>query len=82
MYCKKRFVYKIKHKIDYKILDLHLLKSKLLIDNFDLLSGDEKYYLVRNLISISLYLQKKIVDKNRVDKEIIMIYNLAFQLLK
>lgn len=73
---KKRFVYKIKHKIDYKILDLHLLKSKLLIDNFDLLSGDEKYYLVRNMIAISLYLQKKRIDKDKVNKEMVRIFNL------
>ena len=41
---KKRFIYKIKNKIKYKILDLHLLKSKILIDNFDILNGNEKYY--------------------------------------
>lgn len=73
---KKRFVYKIKHKINYKILDLHLLKSKTLIDNFDLLDGSEKYYLIRNMIAIFLYLQQKKIDKEKVDKEIIRIFDL------
>jgi len=40
---KTRFVYRVKSKINYKLLDLHLLKSKLLTDNFDFLTGDEKY---------------------------------------
>ena len=35
---KKRFVYKTKPEINYKILDLHLLKRKILIDNFYVLS--------------------------------------------
>ncbi len=66
---KKRFVYKAKHKIEYKLLDLHLLKSKALIDNFDVLSGNEKYNLVRNMIAISLYLDSKRVSKELVDNE-------------
>ena len=67
---KKRFVYRVKHKIDYKILDLHLLKSKMLIDNFDILNGSEKYYLLRNMIAISLYLQNNKINKELVDNEI------------
>jgi len=67
---KKRFIYKTKHEINYKILDLHLLKSKLLIDNFDILNGNEKYNLTRNLITISLYSSNRKVTKESVDKEI------------
>jgi len=67
---KKRFIYKKKQIIDYKILDLHLLKSKILIDNFDMLSGKEKYDLVRNTIAIYLYLAKKKTTVESVDKEI------------
>ena len=70
---KKRFIYNLKNEINYKILDLHLLKSKTLIDNFDILDGNEKYYLTRNLISILIYINggkisKKIVD-NKIKKE-------------
>ena len=67
---KKRFVYKIKNEIDYKILDVHLLKSKLLLDNFDILTGKEKYDLTRNMIAISLFLTNKKLSKKIVDNEI------------
>jgi len=67
---KKRFIYNVKNKINYKILDLYLLKSKVLIDNFDFLDGNEKYYLIRNLVAIYLYLDSKKVDKKKVDMEI------------
>ena len=56
---KKRLIYKSKQIINYKLLDLHLLKSNLLINNFDLLEGNEKYGLVRNLVAISLFIDKK-----------------------
>jgi len=71
---KKRFVYRVRHKIDYKILDLHLLKSRLLIDNFDILNGNEKYYLIRNIITIFLYLQDKKINKEKVDKKIEQLF--------
>ena len=73
---KKRFIYEIKRKIDYKILDLHLLKSKVLMDNFDLLNGEEKYYLIRNMIAIYLKHQQKKINKEKVDREIIKIFSL------
>ena len=65
-----RFVSKAKHKADYKLLDLHLLKSKTLIDNFDFLSGNEKYDLARNMLAIWLYMNDKKVNKEIVDREI------------
>ncbi len=67
---RKRFVYRIKPKINYKILDLHLLKSKLLIENFDFLNGDEKYEMLRNAVSIALFIDGKEVSKNKVDENI------------
>ena len=67
---KRRFVYKTKRTIEYKLLDLHLLKSKILIDNFDILNGNEKYDLVRNMMVIYLYLRGKKLSKELVDKEI------------
>jgi len=65
-----RLVFKAKHRVDYKLLDLHLLKSKTLIDNFDFLSGNEKYDLVRNMLAIWLYMNGKKVNKEIVDREI------------
>ena len=67
---KKRLIFNIKTKINYKILDLHLLKSKALIDGFDFLNGSEKYQLTRNMIAISLFLENKKISKVSVDRKI------------
>ena len=67
---KNRIFYKTKNKINYKLLDLHLLKSKVLIENFNLLKGNEKYNLVRNMIAIYLYLEGKKLTKDLVDNQI------------
>lgn len=67
---KKRFIYKTEKQTNYKLLDIHLLKSKTLIDNFDLLDGSEKWYLVRNMICISLFLQSKKITLEHVEEEI------------
>ena len=66
----KRFVYGLSSEIDYKILDLHLMKSKMMCDNFDFLSGNEKYEMLRNMVSIALFIDKKNVSKTNVDMKI------------
>ncbi len=73
---KKRILNKIKRRIDYKLLDLHLLKSRVVIDNFDVLDGNEKYYLVRNLVSIYLFLQHEKIDCNDIDNKIKRTFSL------
>ena len=70
---KKRFIYKIDKKINYKLLDLHLLHSKTMIENFDILDGYEKYNLTRNLIAIYLYINGGKITKELIDKKIIKI---------
>ena len=72
----------IKKRIDYKILDLHLLKSKPLIDNFDYLNGKEKYKLVRNLIAIKLFLTSKKITKESINKEIKSIFGINIEKIK
>ncbi|MBS3079365.1 hypothetical protein J4218_04540 [Candidatus Pacearchaeota archaeon] len=70
---KERIIYKIepeKNKINYKILDLHLLKSKVVIDTFDSLTGEEKYYYLQNLVSIYLFLKLGRISKEKVEKKI------------
>lgn len=73
---KKRFIYNVQPKKDYRILDLHLLKSELLINNFDYLDGNEKYYLVRNMIAIYSYIKNKKINKEKIDKEIKKIFGI------
>jgi len=67
---KKRVIFKIKNEINYKLLDLHLLKSELLITNFQFLTGREKYKFVRNLFAIILFLDEKSISPESVDSEI------------
>ena len=67
---KNRIIFKFKPTINARLLDLHLLKSKTLIDNFEILNGKEKYYLTFNLISISLFIQRGKITKNIVEKTI------------
>ena len=79
---QKRFLYKTKQTIDYKLLDLHLLKSKTLLDNFDILSGKEKHDLARNAIAIYLHLKKKKVTVDSVNKEIRKTFSVDVQEIK
>ena len=79
---KKRIIYKIKNKINYRVLDLHLLKSNLLLDNFDVLSGREKYYLIRNLLSIRLFMENKKLSNEIINKEIKTEFNLSVNKIK
>ncbi len=67
---KKREILKYSNEVDYKLLDLHLLQSKALLDNFDLLTGREKYHLLRNVIAIRLFLRNKMLSSELVNKEI------------
>jgi len=67
---KERVIFRIENKIDYKLLDLHLLKSKILIDNFDFLPGEEKYKLTRNLIAIKLFMENEKISTETLNNEI------------
>ncbi|MBI4452601.1 hypothetical protein HY637_04170 [Candidatus Woesearchaeota archaeon] len=67
---KGRVLFKTKNEVNYKLLDLHLLESKALIDNFDFLAGHEKYKLTRNLIAIKLFMENKKISPEAVDAEI------------
>jgi len=79
---KKRIILKVNRKINYKLLDLHLLKSKTLIDNFDILSGAEKYYLILNMVSILLFIQNKKLRKEIVNHEIEKLLKINIEELK
>ncbi len=67
---KKRERFKVKTEFNYQLLDLHLLKSKTLLDSFEDLTGKEKYDLTRNLLAIKLFLKKEKLTGNILDKEI------------
>ena len=67
---KNKLIFNYRPQINSKFLDLHLLKSKTLIDNFETLNGKEKYYLTFNMISILLFLQHGKITKSLVEKTI------------
>ena len=67
---KRRVIFGVAREIRYKLLDLHLLKSELLIINFYSLTGREKYKFVRNLTAIALFLDGKKISADSVDNEI------------
>jgi len=79
---KKRIIFNIKRIINHQILDLHLLKSKPLIDNFDLFTGDEKYYLIKNMIAILLFLENKKISNELIDKKIKEIFYIDAEKIK
>ena len=66
----KRLLPQPRKNIDYKYLDAQLIKSKILMDNSDALDGKEKYKLIRNVISIYLFLRDKKISELNVKKEI------------
>jgi len=67
---KKREIFKFKVEFNYKLLDLYLLKSKVLFDGFDILTGKEKYDLVRNVFAIKLFLDNRKLETKIVDEKI------------
>jgi len=79
---KNRLIFNVKTQINYKILDLNLLKSKTLIDNFDILNGNEKYYFTLNMMSIFLFIQEKKLSKEIINKEIESIFKIKINELK
>lgn len=79
---QNRLIFKTKREINYKILDLNLLKSKTLIDNYEQLNGSEKYYLTMNMISILLFIKGKKLSKDIVNKEIERLFEVKINDIK
>jgi len=79
---RNRFVYNIKSKINYKLLDLHLLKSELLVLNFDFLTGNQKYEMIRNAVAILLFIEKKETNKKMIDVNIKKLFKVDVEDIK
>ena len=80
--CKNRIIFKAKRRINYKLLDLNLLKSKSLIDNFCILDGREKYYLVFNMVSVLLFISGKKLSREIVERKIEELFKIKINELK
>jgi predicted nucleotidyltransferase len=79
---KKRIIFNFQRKINYKLLDLNLLKSKDLESNFDILTGREKYYLTFNLVSILLFIKSEKLSKEKINSKIESIFSIKIDSLK
>jgi len=79
---KKRFVYNIKPKINYKVLDIHLLNSKLLVLNYNFLTGNQKYEMLRNAVAIYLFIEKKELSKELIDANIKKLFKVDVKDIK
>lgn len=74
---KKRFTYHLQERIiKPQLLDLHLLKSKLVFYNLDHISGDDLYYLIRNMVAVTLFLKGK-VSIEQVENKIKHIFGVS-----
>lgn len=67
---KERVIFHIKPEMKYKLLDIHLLKSKTLPGQFEQLEGKEKYKLTRNLFAIKLFIEGKTATKEKAERAI------------
>ena len=78
----KRILPLPKAKLNYRYLDAQMIKSNLLIDNFDSLTGKEKYKFTRNLMAIYLFTRNILLSKKRIDVEIERKFNIEVNNLK
>ncbi len=79
---KKRIIYNVKRRINYRLLDLHLIESKRIIDEFDFLDGIKKYKLVRNLVAIKLFIENKKISNFGINKEIVKCFKVSIDDIK
>jgi hypothetical protein len=79
---KNRIIYKKQREINYKLLDLHLLKSNLILTNFDNLTGNEKYNLTRNMVSIILFIDQKKLSNEKINEKITQLFKISINEIK
>jgi predicted nucleotidyltransferase len=79
---KNRIIYKKQREINYKLLDLHLLKSNLILTNFDNLTGNEKYNLTRNMVSILLFIDQKKLSNEKINEKITQLLKISINEIK
>jgi hypothetical protein len=75
---RERFIFEINNEYNFKLLDLALVKSELLITNFEITSGQEKYKLLRNTFAIKRFLEHKEISKDFLEKDIENYFSKGF----
>ncbi len=67
---KGRILLNIKPEVNFRLLDMHLLKSRLLPEQFEHLNGKEKFRLTRNMAAIKLFIEGEKATIEKVNGEI------------
>jgi len=70
----RRAIFRKDREINYKLLDIYLLKNKNLIEGYDLFSIRQRKKLLRDFISIKLFSENKEVTIKSIEKEINMLF--------
>ena len=70
----KRAIFRNDRELNYKLLDIHLLKNKNLIEGYDLFSIKQRKKLLRDFISIKLFSENKKVTIKSIEKETNMLF--------
>ncbi|MBI3035783.1 hypothetical protein HYY71_05670 [Candidatus Woesearchaeota archaeon] len=65
----KRAISRKDREINYKLLDIYLLKNKNLIEGYDLFSIKQRKKLLRDFVSIKLFSENKEVTIENIEKE-------------
>ena len=65
----KRAIFRKDRKLNYKLLDIYLLKNKNLIEGYDLFSIKQRKKLLRDFISIKLFSENREVTIKNIEKE-------------
>lgn len=66
----KRAIIRKDREINYRLMDIYLLKNKNLIEGYDLFSINQRKKLLRDFISIKLFSENKEVTIKNIEKEI------------
>jgi len=65
----KRTIFRKERDTNYKLLDIHLLRNKNLIEGYDLLNIRQRKKLLRDFVSIKLFSENKEVTIKSIEKE-------------
>lgn len=70
----RRTLFKKGRELNYKLLDVYLLRNKNLIDGYDLFSIKQRKKLLRDFVSIKLFSENKEVTIRNIEKEINILF--------
>jgi hypothetical protein len=70
----KRTIFKKEVKINYKLIDAYLMRTKNLIDGFNFLNLKQRKKIIRDFVSLKLFCDGIDITLENIDKEINRIF--------